>query len=153
VTRRQQILEALQARLQAVQTANGYQTDAGLAVILGELPQLGADDPDEVMVLAFGDEQPEPQDLTGRTLFVRLPVRIAALAKASLANVAWTAIEALIGDIKTAIELPDVTLGGLLERPGLQRDAVRTNDRDPGSLAVGMTVTYFAPYLETWGAP
>lgn len=152
-SRRQLILESVRERLKAIQPANGYQTDAGLAVYLGERPELGENEPPNAIALEVGEEQSEAQDITGRTLFVRLPLFVSAVTKADLGNDAWTAAEAILADIKKAMEQDDVTLGGLLERSGLERASIRTSDREPGSLIVGITATYVAPYLEAWGAP
>lgn len=154
-SRRQQILEALKARVEAIiagaeSTPGGavYQTSAGLHVYLGEEPGFGPDDPDLAIAIVVGDEEPGYQ---GENIFINLPIGFRVLAKASL-DEPWTAVEAVIADVKRAVEQPDRTLGGLVKRQ-IQRGAVSTLQREAGSLAVGAVSVYRAPYLEMWGNP
>jgi hypothetical protein len=147
-SRRQGILEALLARVQRIERANEFQTDAGQRVYLGEAFELGPDDPVEAIALVVGEETPQYQ---GENLFITLPVAIIALAKADLEQ-PWLAVEAVIADIKTAVETTDRTLGGLVRRQ-IQRGPVVTLERQPGSTTVGASVTYLSPYVERWGAP
>lgn len=147
-SRRQLLLAAIVARVQAVQTASGFQTDAGQLVFFGETPELGPDDPNEAIAVVVGDEEPKYQ---GANLLIRLPVSIQAVAKADL-EAPWLAIEAVIADIKTAVELADRKLGGLIPQP-LERGPVRTMPRAKGSTTVGVSVQYLATYVEGWGTP
>ena len=146
--RRQEILTVLRDRLETIAIAAGYQTDAGENVFLGELPALGEDDPDVALAIVVGDEVPQYQ---GEQLFVRLPFELHTIAKADL-DEPWLTVEQLIADVKRAIEQPDRTLGGLVRRM-IEREAVRTVPREPGSTTVGAMVVYVAPYLEAWGDP
>lgn len=147
-TKRQDILEALRARLQAITRIGGYATDAGALVFLGEQPDLGPDDPDVALAIGVGDDEPGHQ---GEHVFIRLPLEIQAIAKASL-DEPWLTIEAVIGDIKKAVEQSDRTLGGYVKRQ-IERGVTRTLAREPGSTTVGVGITYVAPYVEVWGAP
>lgn len=84
-------------------------------------------------------------------LLIAWPISIQAVAKADLENV-WLTIEAVVSDIKKAVELSDRTLGGLVEQH-LQRGSTRTLPREPGTTTIGASVLYVANYSETWGAP
>lgn len=147
-SRRQLILEALRDRVEVIATAAGYETDAGRAVFVGEAPDLGEDDPDQAIALIVGDEVPGSQ---AENVHTELPINIAALAKADI-DQPWLAAEAVLGDIKRAVELEDRTLGGLVKLR-LQRGPTRTMQREPGSATVGIAIQYRAPYVEKWGAP
>lgn len=147
--RRQLVLEAMRARLQAIEVANGFNTDAGLLVFLGEVPQLGTSDPDTAIALVPGEEIAAWNQ--GANLLIRLPLIVSAIAKADLAE-PWLAVEAIIGDVKRAIELEDRTLGGLVQRM-IERGSVLVWEREPGATSVAASVTYIAPYVEGWGTP
>lgn len=145
---RLQILQALTTRVQEITVGHGFNTDAGLTVFLGETPQLGPEDPPAAVALVVGDEVPKYQ---GENVFIELPIGVQALARADL-DQPWVTVEALIGDIKRAVELADRTLGGLVRRQ-IVRGPVVALEREPGSTTVGASVTYFAPYVEAWGNP
>ena len=147
-SRRQQILEALRARLWAIRTTAGFATDAGETVFLGETPELGPDDPEQAIAMVVEDEIPTYQ---GENLYTTIPIVIAALAKADL-DEPWLAVEAVLGDIKAAVELADRTLGGLVTRQ-IQRGPTRTMQRDAGSVTVGVAIEYRCPLVEAWGRP
>jgi hypothetical protein len=147
-SRRQQILEALQTRAEAIRTARGFATDAGLSVFLGGAPALGLDDPETAIAIVVFEDAPKAQ---GKKLFIGFSVGVCAIAKADL-DAPWVSIETILGDIKTAIELEDRTLGGLLLTP-MERGSTRTIDRETGSTTVGAMVTYNLAYTETWGQP
>lgn len=147
-TRRQHILEALKTRVEAIRLANRFATDAGLSVFLGERPALGPDDPDTAIAILVFDDVLKAQ---GGKLFVAIPIGICAIAKADL-DTPWVSVEAVLGDIKTAVELADRTLGGLLRAP-FERGSTNTMDRETGSTTVGAMVTYELQYSETWGHP
>jgi hypothetical protein len=76
---------------------------------------------------------------------------VAALAKADLDD-PYLAVEAVLGDIKRAIELEDRSLGGLVDQR-FERGRTRPFEREEGSTAVGVIVPYIVPYYESWGAP
>lgn len=149
MTAREAILSELRLRLRTIAIANGFVTDAGGQVFLGEAPQLGQDDPSHALALVLDDDEVNSQGY----LFVTLPVVVQALAKADL-NEPWVAIEAMLGDIKVAIEQTegDRTLGGLLKSE-LRRGSTRTVPREPGGTTVGAAITYRCEYVERWGTP
>jgi hypothetical protein len=147
-SRRQLILEALSARVAEITISHEFDTDAGLALYLGELVELGPDDPETAIAIVVGVEEPRYQ---GENLYIALPITIHALARPDL-DQPWIAVEQVISDIKRAVELPDRTLGGLVKRQ-IERGSVVTIERAAGSTVVGMSITYTCPYLEGWGAP
>lgn len=147
--RRKQILEVLLARLQVIHTSHGYATDAGQALYLGETPELGPDDPSEAIAVVVLDDEPRWQ---GEGLLLRLPINIQGLARADLEK-PWLTVEAVLGDIKRAIEQEDRTLGKLVNHPGLERGSTQTLPRADGSLTVGAGITYSGWYREGWGNP
>ncbi len=147
-SRRQLIVTAVVERLAEIAIEHGYQTDAGAAIYIGERPNLGPDDPSTAIALLMADDEPGYQ---GEQVFIQLPLEIHALARVGLTD-AWMRIEAILADIKKAIERPDRTLGGLVKRQ-IQRDVTRTFERTSGEQALGIVITYRAPYTELWGTP
>lgn len=146
-TKRRLILEALRDRLAVIQVANGFHTDAGLAIYAGEGVELGDGDPDTALSLVVGPDSPSYQ---GEHIATALTVEILGLARADLADP--FVAEDLVGDIKRAIELPDRTLGGLVKKQ-IERGPTRNLPREAGSTTVGAGVEYRAPLTEQWGAP
>ena len=142
------IIAAFKTRLEAIRADDGFNTDAGLAVVAGEVPTLGPDDPDVAIAVLVGDDEPKAQ---GNALFIRLPIELAAVAKATL-DAPWVAVEAVLEDIKRAMELQDRTLGGLAVS-NIERGSTRTLPRESGSTTVGAAMTYFCSYKEAWGNP
>jgi hypothetical protein len=150
-SRRQLIVEEMFNRVQAISQANGFQTDVGLRAFLGEKGELGPDDPDQAVVLIAGDEESGWQR-PGLAFLLVLPFSVRALAKDSL-DVPWLTIEAIVGDIKTAIEAGgDARFGGLLNSE-IERGPVVVLDREPGSQTVGAAVVYRCSWKECFGAP
>jgi hypothetical protein len=148
MSNRQEILEVLQARLAAIQIANGFQTDAGLHVFTHETPDLGPDDPEQAVAMVVGEDEPFFQ---GEQVFLKMPVEMQAVVKADL-DTPYVTVEAILADIKKAIELPDRTLGKRI-RHQIERQSTRTLLREPGSETVGVGITYVCPYTEVWGNP
>lgn len=153
--RRQQILEALKRRLEAIETDavveahEPFQTDAGAAVYLGEVLELGPDDPDYVVAISPAPDQPT---WSNRRVAIAWDLEIQAIAKADLEE-PWVTVEEVIADIKRAVELDDRTLGDLLTTKGMERGATRMLEREPTSLTVGAGVTYRLMFVEAWGHP
>jgi len=150
MSRRQDILAAFVARLEGIQVATGYQTDVGQLVFIGERPVLGPDDPTASLDVVVAADEPGYQ---GENVFVTLPVTVRAVVKADWPNgTPWQTVEAVIADIKTAIEI-DHDLGGLLVPRGLERGPVEPRDREAGDTIVGAGIQYSLKYVEKWGAP
>ena len=55
-TRRQQIITEIVSRLQAITKANGFETDAGEHVFVGEIVKYGENDPVSAITVVVGDE-------------------------------------------------------------------------------------------------
>lgn len=147
-SKRQRIVLALMTRLQAIRTVDGFETGAGSAVFYGETPSLGPDDPEVAIVVVPQEDESSYQ---GVKMFLKLPIQIQAIAKADV-NTPYLAAEAVLTDIKRAVELTDRTLGGLVARQ-IERGPTVVLPREPGSETVGLGITYRAPYEEVWGAP
>ena len=64
----------------------------------------------------------------------------------------WSTVEAIVADIKKAIETDQDLAGTLLPR-GLTRGKTRPFDRESGGEFVGAGVEYRLLYAEEWGAP
>lgn len=147
-SRRQRIIEWFLGQLQTIATSGGFATNAGATVYCGFVPELGPDDPLVAIALTVGPDEPS---VNMEHVFVRLPIRIHALASAS-ASAPWEAAEAVLRDIKEAIETNDRTLGKLLPRQ-LERGQTETFERRSSSQTTGIKITYWAPYAEQWGGP
>jgi hypothetical protein len=154
-SQRQLILEEFRRRLQQISVANGFDTDAGAQVFLGEIPAFGPDDPDTAVAIEVGDDTPAVQALGDRLtpsaeeFAIRLPANLQALASADL-DAPYIAREQVISDLKRAIETGDAWPDSVGE---VSRGQTRSLDRDEGSTAVGAEVEYSVLYVETWGTP
>lgn len=144
--RRQLILEAFKSRLEAITAVDGFQTNAGDAVFLGESVVIGPE-ADTAIAVVVGDEESR---YVGANVFSVLPIEIHAFARADL-DEPWLAAEAVLADIKRAIEIEDRTLGGVSRR--IERRGTRAIDREPGATVVGISIGYEAAYVEAWGNP
>lgn len=144
-TARQAILTALLERLGTIRVDDGFNSNAGVTVFLGESPLLGEDDPDAAIAVVLRDDVIRWQ---GKKAFLDLPLEIQAVAKTTL-DACWLTIEALLEDIKRAVETVDHTIA----ETKLERGQTRTLPREPGSTTVGAGVTYVVTYAEGWGTP
>lgn len=147
-SKRQRLLEAIRAQLQAIDGAGTFETRAGENIELGFLPDFGEDDADIGIAIIPVDDA---QGFQGEHVVIGLPIEIHALAKASLAA-PWIAAEQVLGDIKRAVEISDRTYGRLA-KGHVKRGTTRTAGREPGSATVGIVITYIANMTESWGAP
>lgn len=147
ISTRLAILTELVNRVGQITIENGFATNAGLTVLFGESPMLGEDDPPSAVALIIGDDQ--AQDQSGDDTLTSLPIDIQALAKAEVKQ-PWRTVEAVIADIRMAIERGDRTIGGLVTRP-LARGRTRRLQREPGATTIGAAVQYTAFFLDTWG--
>ncbi len=148
-SKREDVIRALRDRLAAISVTNGYNTNAGQKIFLGEAPTLGPNDPAAALALVVGTDESTYQ---GENVVSELPVEVQAIVKADVTDPLLT-VEAVIADIKRAVELPDRTFGGLLVNRGLERRSVRPFERESGSEFVGAAVEYIATLAEGWGAP
>lgn len=151
---REQAIDELVARVSRITQANGFNTDAGLQVLLMELPAFGPDDPPAALVIVVPEDAPDPRQR--EHVITTVTFNIQAIVPAALEGQEWQPwreIERIIADIKRAVELPDRTLGGALITDGLTRGATRPLEREPGAEVVGGAVEYHAMFGEVWGNP
>jgi hypothetical protein len=156
-TRRERILAAIKSRLEAIDSDDGYRTNLGRTVKLGEIPRFGPDDPKQALCILPEEDQVEPGVFQEGKVPVVWPISIGILVSPDISQ-PWLIVEAGLRDVKVAMESGDRTLGGLLKggrnNPGgLLRGTTETFPRQMGSEAVGAKITYAAPYWETWGDP
>lgn len=154
-SRRERILEAAVARLSVIRRSNGYRTDLGDTILVGELPEFGDDDPKQVLAVLPKEDQIQAQQV-GK-LSITWPIDIAVLVDQRLEE-PWRIVEAGLMDIKRAYELADRSLGGLLDGgtnnpEGLLRGTTETYPRKSGSEIIGALITYGHHFRETWGRP
>lgn len=141
-------LAELRDRVEDILKAGGYETDAGALVFLGEQPTLGPSDPAAAIAIMPLEDTTGYQ---GVNVDITLPVDVQAIVKADVDD-PWVTVEAIIGDIKKAVET-DHDLDGMLKPRGLERGSVRPLDREPGSEYVGAAVQYRLRMVEGWGKP
>jgi hypothetical protein len=147
-SKRRRLLEAVRARLQAIDGRGQFETDAGARVFVNVTPSYGPDDPDTAISLAIGDESPQWQQ--GKLLMV-LPLAVIALARVDLDDPMVRA-EQVLADIQRAIELEDRTFDGLVSFELLVGTTV-TAELPEGATTVGVQITYIAQYERSWGNP
>lgn len=151
-SRRERVLDEVLSRLSAIEAGADYATSAGSSVHLGEAPVFGDEsDPKEAIVVVVGEDEVK---FHGNGLLLMLPLRIQAQVAVSRLELgtAYQYAEAIVADIKRAMELDDRTLGGTLNG-FLERGPTRTIARDVGSEYVGVEIEYRAPMKEDWGNP
>jgi hypothetical protein len=161
-SKRATALADLAARLAWITVAHGYNSDAGEHIFLGEQPAFGPDDPPAAIAIVVGDDSPTQ---LGPTIRSTVPVEVQAYVPADL-DAPLLALEALIADIKVAVEIEgndqNATLGGSasVDRSlegtlpkGLDRGATRSIPRAEGSTVVGVSVEYRLTFEERWGKP
>jgi hypothetical protein len=148
-SRRRLIFEVYRDRVSAIRGTNGFATEAGRAVSVGELPNLGPDDPEDAVAIIGGNDDWRQQ---GKAFFVSWPITVWAVTKASR-EAPYLALEHTLADIVRAVELDDMTLGGLVYQAIRRIPPRLTLPREDGSQVVGVGVTYMHDFKEGWGAP
>lgn len=148
-SRRSRIIDAFAERLAAIRSEHGFGTDVGHQVFRGEAPTLGPDDPDDAVVVFAGEDEVANQ---AENLMLTLPIEIQAVTRADVTQPS-VRLEALIADIKRAVETDERTLGGLVAGVTFLRGSTRALEREAGSTTVGAAVRYLVPYRERWGQP
>lgn len=145
---RQTIIEEIRSRLAGITVDNGYQTDAGALVFVGQTPALSDADPEQALAIRVGGDDIGYQ---GENVLVTLSLVVHALMRADV-DEPTTASEAVIADIKKAVEI-DRDLAGALQPRGLERGTTTAADRSQGSEYVAATVEYRCRFVERWGQP
>ena len=121
--KRQQVLDAVKARLQTVLIANGYRTDIGDHVT--EWDTVPMDQNVETMLLEYRDEEEDRIDVTVGQQDMVLPVRI---RNRTAGSTALAAMRNILADVALAMISVDPTWGGL---------ANDTNQDGPATLDKG----------------
>lgn len=149
--RRHRILQAITDRLTAIRRSSGFRTDAGCEVHVHEVPVFGPTDSRTALIAVV--VQDDEIGWQAEHLVIGLPVEVQAIVKVdNLDRDAWQRAEAVLADIKEAMELTDRRLGGLI-KPELRRGPTRVLPREPGTLWMGLGVRYEMTYAEVWGGP
>ena len=157
-SKRYAALADIKARLAYITTGNEFNTDAGLHVTMGEVYELGPDDPQLGITVNVGDAA---EEFTGSLTNVELPVEITAYIPASTVD-PLLLLERIIEDIKWAIEIDDEPgigrfAGDAVDHgtlpTGVNRAGTRSYPRQPGASIVGASVTYMLSFQEPWGQP
>jgi hypothetical protein len=152
-SKRQRILEALADRLREIQATNGFETDAGLHLYWGPVV-LGPDDEPLAIAIVPGGTETNPQQ-AGKKI-IMMPVQLHAVVREetpqpnTLENT-WLQAEAILGDIKRAVELDDLTLGKLAV--DIAAGEVVPLLREEGGSMLGLQIEYRIIYTEHWGDP
>lgn len=141
-------MAALVERLSAISVDAGFLTDAGQFIVFGEAPQLGSGDPGEAIAIVMGDDAPTQQSQA--VVIVTTPVEIHAIAKVTPSD-PFAPVEAVLADIKRAVELPDWSFAGLVS--AMRRGVTRALPREPGATTAGVAITYELTWKEGWGNP
>lgn len=145
---RQDALRVLKERLEGITQGNGFQTDAGASLFIGERPVGGPDDPEASICVMPQADVPGHQM---KNVVTALPVLVQAIVKLGENDQPWDIVEAILADIKRAVETDFDLSGTLLKQHGLQRGITTPHDREGGSLFVGATIEYRLEYAEGWG--
>lgn len=152
-SRRLQILRACEARLRPI--LDDY-FDGGI-VMLGEVTDLGPDDPPFAITVVPGDDTTKRQ---GLKFLITMVIDLQAVVRIDIDEPSVKA-EHLLADIKRAFELDENALHptdprrlvDLITRDSLQRGSTRVLPRDEGMTSVGLSLAYAVDYQETWGNP
>ena len=147
-------LTELKRRLEQITITNGFSTDAGKNVLLGENAKLGPDDPETAIAIVVGSSTEEHLGFS-KVIVSRVGLSLQAFAKAAPADGAdpFLVAEDVVADIKRAAELEDRTLNGYCSNPGFSRASVTPAKRLEASEYVGAKVDYSLTFEEAWGRP
>lgn len=154
-TLREWILDRIETRLRAIEAANGFYTDAGRNIQVGETTSLGLDELPVGLAILVDDDEIEYE---GEKVAIVLPIDIQILTRVGRID-GWTDIERALGDVKRAMELNTAQhrLSGADDvgvPPLLRRGQTRTLPREDGSIYMGVSIRYLVgPMQEPWGQP
>jgi hypothetical protein len=136
----------MRSRLETITQANGFNTNAGEQIAVGEAYNLGPDDPDIALAMIVNDEDMlAPQGDVKRA--IHLPIDVVVLVKPDLDDVIGS-IELAIDDVRIAVE-SDRTLGNVLINT-LRLGPIRTLPRESGSSVAGAILPYSLPISEAY---
>ncbi len=145
---RREAIAEFKRRLQQIEQSNGYLTNVGQVIAVGEAYQLGPDDPPAALAMVILDEDRLPARGDIKISF-HLPIEVIVLVKPDLDDVIGS-IEDGIQDVKQAIERGDRQFGGILDNT-LRRGIIRTLPRESGSQTCGAIIPYTLPISEAYG--
>jgi len=150
--KRLRILRALKAKLERIQTSNGFETDAGDHIALGRYRVAAGvtlQDALPAIAINFGRSNTPAQ---GTRIQTDLPVLIHALVLEDQDD-ALAEAELVVGDIKRALYGPpaDETLGGLVFE--MEPGEVEPIPREDGSQFAGAQVEVLLKLTEKRGEP
>lgn len=150
-SKRLRILTAIAGLLAAIDGTGSFVTSAGANVYKGFVPQLGPDDPYPCLAITVADDTVGSQKAR---VVQSLPIDISIVVPAdAVTNDVWANVEAVLADVKRAIEGEDRTLGGLLGHERITRGSTRSLERESGGAVAGAVIRYDLPYFEEWGNP
>lgn len=160
-SKRSAALLDLRSRLAWITVENGYSSDIGKQITMGEVYVLGEDDPKTGLAIMVGDDSSES---SGQRTESEVPVEVACYIPVGTDDPVLV-IEDMIEDIKRAVEIEptpdnDRALGTITDGVlygtlpmGVSRGQIRAIPREPGSPIVGASVTYLLQFQEDWGQP
>jgi len=155
-SKRQRILEDVLRRLAFITEANGYSSDLGESVLMGEDPKLGPDDPAAIVV----EVAPDQGTMSGPRILAAIPIQVQAIVLASAYESPMLAAEAIIRDIVVALEIDKgeakANLSHALDgtsAKGFVYSGTGWLTRQAGSEFVGAFVSYVANMERLWGDP
>ncbi len=149
-SKRTLIIAAVAARLGEIQVENDFNTDAGLSVLFGDGPVFGPDDPPAVLSIVVETDQPGRHQ--GENVTAMFGFEVQAIVKVDIQH-PTLAMEAMVEDVKRAIETEDRSFDGLAVRNSLKRGQTRVIDRPAGGEYCGLGVQYQCVVAEEWGNP
>jgi len=144
-----QIVKAIKSRLEAIKSADGFNTDPEIALGIQFVNPDQLDASPVISVYEIGDEGPEDENMCG-TMLINLQIMIEAHIRleqdssAEKLNLLWQ-------DIIRSTCLADTTLGGLTA--SLNRGQRRYEYPSEGGGTVAVQQMLSARYLETYGNP
>lgn len=157
-TRSQMVIDAVVARLQAVQVANGYNTDSGLHVNTAEALDADTEVPGFVVTSEVEDYAPASGDgaVDGSGASYRVTQTIVIASASTPTGIRGEALELQLGDAKRALCLAGPM--PLLDSDGAQLGKlaiVRTVKlpRASGEAYDGFEMTISCWHIEAWGDP
>lgn len=141
-----QNIDAIKTRLQAILVAGGFNTNAGAQVYVG---RRSFDENDTLPAVTVFDNGEQSEEIGSKRVRNELVVSVEGFAAPS--GDSLTATSDLVGDIKKAVLLDDVSLGGLAQYLGYRGYSAQP-PRDGGTIS-SVLVNFSVVYDERYGDP
>jgi hypothetical protein len=148
-SRRRRVVEWFLDHLADISVENGFRTDAGLTLVVGQIPTLSTEKGDAAIAIAVLIGEDEVRQV-GNKFFLVLPIDVHIL-RVGLSPSAWLDVEDGLADIKQSVE-QDPYMDGLLS-DAFSRGTTATHEREAGSTNIGARIRYLVPQTEAWGQP